>query len=76
MSKGNGQADVSLEEQLKDTPLKDEQDQTLEKELPLADPADGFEEKSAAGSDPQAAAAPAVQKDRCAPLAAFPTRRQ
>ena len=60
MSKGNGQADVSLEEQLKDTPLKDEQDQTLEKELPLADPADGFEEKSAAGSDPQAAAATAT----------------
>jgi molecular chaperone GrpE len=65
MSKGNGQADVSLEEQLKeeqlrDTQLKDQQSQTSEKELPLADPADGFEEKSAAGSDPQAAAATAT----------------
>jgi molecular chaperone GrpE len=49
MSKGNGQADVSLEEQLKDTQLKDEQNQTLEKELPAADPADGFEEKSTSG---------------------------
>lgn len=54
MSKGNGQADVSLEEQ-----LKDEQNQNLEKELPAADPADGFEEKNAAGSDPQAATATA-----------------
>ena len=51
MSKGNGQADVSLEEQ-----LKDEQNQALEKELPAADPADGFEEKSAAGSGSQGAA--------------------
>jgi molecular chaperone GrpE len=58
MSKGNGQADVSLEDQLKeeqvkDTQLKDEQNQTLEKELPVADPTDGFEEKSVSGSDPQ-----------------------
>jgi molecular chaperone GrpE len=58
MSKGNGQADVSLEdqfkeEQVKDTQLKDEQNQTLEKELPVADPTDGFEEKSVSGSDPQ-----------------------
>jgi len=65
MSKGNGQADVSLEdqlkeEQLKDTQLKDEQNQTLEKELPVADPADGFEEKSVSGSDPQGAAATAA----------------
>ena len=57
MSKGNGQADVSLEdqlkeEQLKDTQLKDEQNQTLEKELPTADPADGFEEKSAFARSP------------------------
>jgi molecular chaperone GrpE len=62
MSKGNGQADVSLadqlkEEQLKDTNLKDEQNQTLEKELPAADPADGFEEKSASGGDPQGSTA-------------------
>lgn len=59
MSKGNGQANVSLEdhlkedqlkeEQLKDTQLKDDQNQTLEKELPPADQADGFEEKN----DPQ-----------------------
>jgi molecular chaperone GrpE len=54
MSKGNGQADVSLEEQ-----LKEEQNQTVEKELPAADTADGFEEKNAAGSDPQAASATA-----------------
>ena len=57
MSKGNGQADVSLEEQLKDTQLKDEQNQTLEKELPAADPADGFEEKCVSGSDPQGSVA-------------------
>lgn len=63
MSKGNGQADVSLEdqlkqEQLKDTKLSDEQKQVLENELPAADPADGFEEKSASG-DPQGAVATA-----------------
>jgi molecular chaperone GrpE len=57
MSKGNGQADVSLEDQLKEEQLKDEQNQTLEKELPAADPADGFEEKSASGRDAQAATA-------------------
>ncbi len=63
MSKGNGQADVSLEdqlkeEQLKDTQLKDE-NQTSENELPAADPADGFDEKSVSGSDPQGSAAAA-----------------
>jgi molecular chaperone GrpE len=63
MSKGNGQADVSLEEQLKEEqlkeqPLKDEQNLTLENELPPADPADGFQEKNAS-SDPQGAAATA-----------------
>jgi molecular chaperone GrpE len=61
MSKGNGQPDVSLEdqlkeEQLKDTQLKDE-NQTSENELPAADPADGFDEKSVSGSDPQGSAA-------------------
>jgi len=61
MSKGNGQADVSLEDQLKeehvkDTQLQDEQNQTLEKELPVADPTDGFEEKNVSG-DPQSSAA-------------------
>jgi molecular chaperone GrpE len=60
MSKGNGQADVSLEDQLKEEQVKDTQDQTLEKELPAADPADGFEEKNVSGSDPQGAAAPAA----------------
>jgi len=57
MSKGNGQADVSLEDQLKEEQVKDTQDQTLEKELPAADPADGFEEKNVSGSAPQGAAA-------------------
>lgn len=54
MSKGNGQADISLEEQ-----LKEEQNQAVENELPAADPADGFEEKNATASDPQVVA-PAV----------------
>jgi molecular chaperone GrpE len=57
MSKGNGQADVSLEEQLKEEQLKgqqlnDEQKLAVENELPPADPGDGFQEKSAA-ADPQ-----------------------
>jgi molecular chaperone GrpE len=52
MSKGNGQANVSLDDQLKHEELKD-QKQTLENELPAADPADGFEEKSAAVANPQ-----------------------
>lgn len=54
MSKGNGQADVSLEEQLRDEQLKDAQKQVPENELPAADPADGFEEKSTTTGDPQA----------------------
>jgi len=54
MSKGNGQADVSLEEQLKNEQLKDKQMQAQENELPAADLADGFEEKSAAAGDPHA----------------------
>ncbi|HWS17438.1 MAG TPA: nucleotide exchange factor GrpE [Candidatus Elarobacter sp.] len=48
MSKGNGRADVSLEEQ-----LKEEQKQALEHELPAADAADGFEEKNASAGDPK-----------------------
>ncbi|HEV7520586.1 MAG TPA: nucleotide exchange factor GrpE [Candidatus Angelobacter sp.] len=52
MSKGNGQANVTLEEQVKDT-HKDQQKPTLENELPAADPADGFEEKNASGDGPQ-----------------------
>jgi len=61
MSKGNGQADVSLEEQLKEEqlkeqPLQDEQKLALENELPPADPADGFQEKNVSGGgDPQGA---------------------
>jgi len=55
MSKGNGQADISLEDQ-----LKDEQSQALEKELPAADPADGFEEKNVSASDAQGAATTAA----------------
>ena len=53
MGKSNGRADVSLDDQLKDEQLKDERlkDEQLkaeqqEHELPPADPADGFEEKS------------------------------
>src|SRR5437588_3315620 len=59
MSKGNGQANVSLEDQLKEEQVKEEQKQVLENELPAADPADGFEEKSVSGSDPQSSAATA-----------------
>jgi molecular chaperone GrpE len=59
MSKGNGQADVSLEDQLKEEQLKDLQNQNLEKELPAADAADGFEEKKASSSDAQGSAAAA-----------------
>lgn len=66
MSKGNGQADVSLEDRLRDEQLKEDKRQGAEQELPPADPADGFEEKIA-GEDPQGAAASAdseVQKLR------------
>lgn len=65
MSKGNGQADISLEDQLKneqlnDPQLKDEQTHGLENELPAADPADGFEEKDPSAGDTQAAATAAA----------------
>jgi molecular chaperone GrpE len=64
MGKTNGKADIGLEDRLKEDRLKeeslkeeqlnDEQErQALENELPLADPADGFEER--AGSEAQAA---------------------
>ncbi|HEY2116339.1 MAG TPA: nucleotide exchange factor GrpE [Candidatus Angelobacter sp.] len=64
MSKGNGQADVSLEEQLKEEQsneqqLKGEQKPARENELPLADPDDGFQEKNASGGNPQGAVATA-----------------
>jgi len=71
MSKGNGQAKVGLDEQLKDEQLKDEQlnDRQLneqqrtglENELPPADPGDGFQEKSAT-DDPQGPAAAAASE--------------
>ncbi len=54
MSKGNGQADVSLEDQLKEEKLKDTQKQASENELPVADPADGFEETTVSARDPGA----------------------
>jgi molecular chaperone GrpE len=58
MSKGNGQADVSLEDRLKEEQLKEESKLGVENELPPADPADGFEEKTA-GGDQQGATATA-----------------
>lgn len=57
MSKTNGKADVSLEEQLK----QDQQKQTMENELPVADPTDGFEESSAGG--PQGSVATAAESE-------------
>jgi molecular chaperone GrpE len=59
MSKTNGRADVEIDEQQK---------QNLENELPPADPADGFEEKSAAG-DPKGAGV-ATQEDELEKLRA------
>ena len=56
MSKGNGQADISLDEQLKDEQSKDEQKLAPENELPPADPADGFQEKNASRGDQGAVA--------------------
>jgi molecular chaperone GrpE len=53
MSKGNGQANVSLEEQLKEEQLQEQKKQALENELPAAGSADGFEEKSASAGDSQ-----------------------
>jgi molecular chaperone GrpE len=53
MSKTNGRADVEVDEQQK---------QNLENELPAADPADGFEEKSAAG-DPQSSSAATAEDE-------------
>lgn len=59
MSKGNGQADVSLEEQLKEERLKDEEKQAVGNELPAADPGDGFQEKNASAAEPQGSVATA-----------------
>src|SRR4029077_948885 len=56
MSKSNGRADAGPGVQLKDEQLKEEQQKPIpENELPAADPADGFEEKTAAGDAPAAA---------------------
>jgi molecular chaperone GrpE len=55
MSKGNGQADISLEDQTRDEQLKDEQKQALENELPPADPADGFRETNVPAGNSQSA---------------------
>jgi molecular chaperone GrpE len=65
MSKTNGRAEVGLDDQVKADQLKaeqlkteqtkaeqlknEQQKQTLENELPIADPADGFDEKSMSG---------------------------
>jgi len=49
MSKSNGQADVHVQDQLKEDQLKeDQQKENLENELPAADPGDGFQEKEQA----------------------------
>ena len=74
MSKTNGRADVSLDEQLKDDQLKDERskdeplkaerrEQAPEHELPPADPADGFEEKSVAAGDAQGPVATGAESE-------------
>jgi molecular chaperone GrpE len=63
MSKGNGRADAGPGVQLKDEQLKEEQQKPIpENELPAADPADGFEEKTAV--DAPAAAESEQQKLR------------
>ena len=64
MSKGNGQADISLDEQLKDEQLKDEQKQTVENELPPADPGDGFQETNVPAGSAQSTADSELQKAR------------
>lgn len=57
MGKTNGRADVGLEERLREERLKEEQlrddqeRQSVENELPPADPADGFEEKAAPSAE-------------------------
>jgi molecular chaperone GrpE len=60
MSKTNGRADVELDEQQK---------HVQENELPPADPADGFEEKTAAAGDPGGAGA-TTQEDELQKLRA------
>jgi molecular chaperone GrpE len=53
MSKGNGQANVSLDEQLKEEQLREQKNQALENELPVADPADGFKEENVSAGESQ-----------------------
>ena len=78
MGKTNGRAEVGLDDQVKADQLKAEQSkteqmkaeqlkneqqkQTLENELPIADPADGFDEKSASG-DPQGAVTTSAESE-------------
>jgi molecular chaperone GrpE len=58
MSKTNGRADVDLDEQQKQVSRQEQtQPGVGGSELPPADPADGFEEKAAAGDPPGARAA-------------------
>ena len=65
MSKSNGRADVGLDERIKDEQSKEEQPKPIpENELPAADPADGFEEKTAAASGPPATVESELQKLR------------
>ena len=64
MGKSNGKAEAGLEEQLKDEQLKDDrmkaeqEKHSVENELPVADPNDGFEERSAIAGDPPGVVAP------------------
>src|SRR5437016_9938 len=60
MSKSNGQADIHLEEQTKET---------LERELPPADPNDGFEEKRAT-AESQDASSPETSSGIASPAEA------
>lgn len=55
MSKSNGQADVHVQDELKE----DQQKENLENELPAADPGDGFQEKE---QSPAGTADPAEQQ--------------
>ncbi len=65
MSKSNGRAEAGPGVQLKDEQLKEEQHKPIpENELPAADPADGFEEKSATAGDPPATAESELEKLR------------
>jgi molecular chaperone GrpE len=65
MSKSNGRAEVGLDERIKDEQLKEKQPKPIpENELPAADPADGFEEKTATAGGPPATAESELEKLR------------